>query len=60
MAKCSFCGSQIEPGTGLAVIRNDGRILRFDNKKCETSMIEFRRDSRNTKWVTKKKEEKNQ
>ena len=53
MAKCSFCDRQIEPGTGLMVIKNDGKILRFDSKKCEKSMIKLHRDSRNIKWVKK-------
>lgn len=55
MAKCSFCGNQIEPGTGLMVIKNDGKMLRFDSKKCEKNMIKLGRDPRNIKWVTKRK-----
>jgi ribosomal protein L24E len=53
MAKCSFCNNTIETGTGLTVIRNDGKIFRFDSKKCETSMLDLHRDARKMKWITK-------
>lgn len=57
MAKCSFCNQAIEPGTGLTVIKNDGKIFRFDSKKCEASMIKMSRDPRKIKWVSKMKAE---
>ena len=53
MAKCSFCGKQVETGTGVVVIRNDGKILRFDSMKCEKSMTLFGRDPRDVKWISK-------
>ena len=56
MAKCSFCSKTIEPGTGLTYVRNDGKIFRFDARKCERAMITFSRDPRNVKWVTKAKD----
>ena len=56
MAKCSFCSQSIEPGTGFTVIRSDGKMFRFDRKKCEVSMLEFGKDSRDTKWITKAKQ----
>ena len=56
MAKCSFCNKNIEPGTGVMYVRNDGKIFRFDAKKCESAMIKFSRDSRNVKWIKKDKE----
>ena len=55
MAKCSFCDQIIEPGTGLTVIKNDGKIFRFDCKKCEKSMLKLHRDSRKMRWVKKMK-----
>ncbi len=55
MAKCSFCNQPIEPGAGVIIIRNDGRILRFDSRKCEKSMIKLGRDPRDIGWVKKAK-----
>ncbi len=55
MAKCTFCGQLIEPGTGLTVIKTDGKIFRFDSKKCESSMLVLGRDPRKTRWVKKMK-----
>lgn len=57
MAKCSFCNQNIEQGTGLTVVRNDGKMFRFDSRKCEASMLKMNRDPRNMKWVTKRKEQ---
>jgi len=34
VAKCSFCGSDIEVGSGLMYVRNDGSILWFCSSKC--------------------------
>jgi len=55
MAKCSFCSNNIEPGTGVTVIRTDGRMLHFDSRKCEKSMLKLGRDPRNVNWVRKQK-----
>jgi large subunit ribosomal protein L24e len=56
MAKCSFCSRQIEPGTGMMIIRNDGKILRFDSSKCEKSMMKLGRDPRDITWIKKMKQ----
>jgi large subunit ribosomal protein L24e len=55
--KCSFCNQNIEQGTGVTVIKNDGKIMHFDSRKCEKSMIKLGRDPRDIKWVTKQKEQ---
>jgi len=49
---CSFCGKEIEPGTGLMYVKNDGTILRFCSSKCFKS-YKMRRDSRKLKWSKK-------
>ena len=51
MPKCSFCSQNIEPGTGVMLIKSDGKILRFDSKKCEKSMIKLGRDPRKIEWA---------
>ena len=53
--KCSFCESVLEPGTGVMLIRNDGKVYYFCSKKCEINMTKLRREPKDTRWVTKKK-----
>ncbi|MBD3354690.1 50S ribosomal protein L24e [Candidatus Woesearchaeota archaeon] len=57
MAKCSFCGDNIEKGTGKMYIKKDGKILHFCSGKCEKNMLKLRKKHTNVKWVTKKKGE---
>ena len=47
--KCSFCGKEIEPGTGSTQVNRD-TVLRFDSKKCKRSH-EMKRDARKLKWT---------
>lgn len=51
MPKCSFCGKDIEPGTGKIYVKTDGKVLNFDNMKCEKNMIKLKRKPRNLKWT---------
>ncbi|ADC64790.1 Ribosomal protein L24E [Ferroglobus placidus DSM 10642] len=48
---CSFCGYDIELGTGKMVVRRDGRILYFCSRKCEKNMLELKRNPRKLKWT---------
>jgi large subunit ribosomal protein L24e len=48
---CSFCGKEIEPGTGTMMVTRDN-VLRFDNRKCKRS-FEMKRDARKLKWTKK-------
>ncbi|MDI9646441.1 MAG: 50S ribosomal protein L24e [Archaeoglobales archaeon] len=48
---CSFCGHEIEPGTGKMLVRRDGRILYFCSRKCEKNMLELKRNPRKLKWT---------
>ncbi len=47
--KCSFCGMEIEKGTGKMLVKNDGRILRFCSSKCEKNY--FMRKARKVRWT---------
>lgn len=49
--KCSFCGHDIPPGTGISYVRRDGRILRFCSSKCRKNRLKLRRDPRKLKWT---------
>lgn len=51
MVRCSFCGTSIEPGTGKLFVRKDGRILHFDNNRCEKNMLKLGRKNVDIKWT---------
>jgi len=51
-AKCAFCGGEIEPGTGLMYVMNDGTILWFCSSKCLKN-YRMKRDPRKYKWTLK-------
>ncbi len=51
--KCSFCNQEMELGTGLMYIKNDGTILRFCSSKCRKNMLDLKRTSRQMKWSSK-------
>ncbi|RLI88121.1 MAG: 50S ribosomal protein L24e [Archaeoglobales archaeon] len=48
---CSFCGSEIEVGTGKMYVRRDGRVLYFCSGKCEKNMLKLKRNPRKLKWT---------
>jgi large subunit ribosomal protein L24e len=52
---CSFCGQEIEPGTGKMFVRRDGSVLYFCSSKCEKNMLKLKRVPRKIKWVSKRK-----
>jgi len=49
---CSFCGREIEPGTGMMFIRKDASIFNFCSSKCRKNMIHLERIPRRTRWTT--------
>tara|TARA_Y100000310_G_C20268323_1_gene616811 strand:+ start:43 stop:213 length:171 start_codon:yes stop_codon:yes gene_type:complete len=51
MVKCSFCGKDIEDGTGKIFVKTDGKVLHFDKQKCEKNMLKLNRKPRNLKWT---------
>ena len=51
MAKCNFCGAELEKGTGKMFIELDGRILYFCSNKCEKNMLKLKRNPRHMKWT---------
>ena len=56
--KCTFCNENIEAGTGVMFVKNDGKVFYFCSKKCEKNMLKLRREPKNVKWVSKKKTKK--
>jgi large subunit ribosomal protein L24e len=55
---CSFCGAEIEPGTGKLYVKKDGTVLAFDSNKCYKNMIDLGRVPRVTGWTRAYKREK--
>jgi len=53
MRKCSFCGNDIEPGTGKMFVRKDATVLFFCSSKCEKNMLKLKRNPRRRKWSRK-------
>jgi large subunit ribosomal protein L24e len=48
---CSFCGKDIEPGTGKMYVKKDGTVFLFCSNKCNKNMINMRRVPRNVEWT---------
>ncbi|MCD6411879.1 MAG: 50S ribosomal protein L24e [Thermoplasmata archaeon] len=48
---CSFCGNEIEPGTGKLYIRKDGTIYHFCSSKCQKNMLKLKRIPRKVRWT---------
>lgn len=48
---CSFCGNEIEPGTGKMYVKIDGTIYNFCKNKCHKNLIKLRRIPRRTGWT---------
>jgi len=48
--KCSFCGNEIEPGTGKLYAKKDGTVFYFDKMKCQKNMLKLKRVPRRVRW----------
>lgn len=55
MAKCSFCGDDIEKGTGKIYVKKDGKVLHFCSRKCQKNMLKLKRKPTKFKWAKHKK-----
>lgn len=49
--KCSFCGYEIDKGTGIMYVKKDGKVLYFCKSKCEKNMLKLGRKPLNVKWT---------
>ena len=47
---CSFCGTEIEPGTGKIFVRKDGTVLNFCKNKCQKNLLKLNRIPRRVRW----------
>lgn len=48
--ECSFCGSEVEPGTGVLLVTNDGARHYYCSSKCEKN-AELGRVPREVEWT---------
>ena len=48
---CTFCGAEIEPGTGSMYIKKDGVIYNFCSSKCHKNLVHMGRVPRRTTWT---------
>ncbi len=55
---CSFCGKEIEPGTGRMFVKKDGSALHFCSSKCYKNMMELKRVPRRVSWTAEYQKEK--
>jgi len=58
MAKCSFCGEQIEKGTGKMLVYISGKIDNFCSTKCEKNLLKLKRKPAKTSWTATSRAER--
>jgi len=51
MPKCTFCGTQIEKGTGKMYVYTSGKIAYFCSTKCEKNLLKLKRKPGTTRWT---------
>jgi len=51
MAKCTFCGNGISPGTGTIYVAKSGKIANFCSSKCRKNLLKLKRKAIHTKWT---------
>ncbi|MBU1111530.1 MAG: 50S ribosomal protein L24e [archaeon] len=51
MARCSFCGTRIEKGTGKIFVFTSGKIANFCTNKCEKNQLKLKRKPLKVKWT---------
>ena len=47
---CDYSGEEIEPGTGVMSVKNDGTVLHFKDSKCEKNYF-MGREPRDLEWI---------
>ncbi|MBI2145010.1 50S ribosomal protein L24e [Candidatus Woesearchaeota archaeon] len=50
MARCNFCGVDIEKGTGMLFVEKIGKVLHFCSTKCEKNH-DLGRKPKHTRWT---------
>ncbi len=48
---CTFCGTDVEPGTGSIYVKNDGSLFYLCSSKCRRNQTLLKRTARRLKWT---------
>jgi len=48
---CTFCGNEIEPGTGRLYIKRDGTTFHYCSNKCNKNHLKLHRVPRRVRWT---------
>ncbi len=51
MKDCTFCGSEIEAGTGKMFVKKDGHVYHYCSSKCQRNMLGLKRVNRYVPWT---------
>ena len=51
MAKCAFCGNELEKGTGKMFVYANGKIIYFCSSKCEKNLHKLNRKPLSVRWT---------
>lgn len=57
MAKCNFCGNEIEKGTGMMFVEKAGKVYHFCSSKCERN-VNLGRKPKHIRWTQEFKKQK--
>ncbi len=49
--QCSFCASEIEPGTGWTFVKRDGTVFHFCSSSCRKQQLHLGRVGHRFKWT---------
>lgn len=60
MDNCSFCGTEIDFGTGKMFVKKDAKILYFCSRRCEKNMLKLKRNPRNVGFTVAARQAKRQ
>ena len=58
MARCSFCGNAIKPGTGVLFVKRDGTAYYFCSSKCKLNQLKLHRNPLQVGWTATHHKEK--
>ena len=54
--KCTFCGNDVESGTGILYVYKTGKTANLCSSKCKKNLIDLGRNPIHTRWSKRFKE----
>ena len=51
MVNCTFCGKEVEPGTGTLYIKDDAKIVNYCSMKSRREQLKLKRNPVHTVWT---------